>query len=78
MPTFTPVSCVDTLGVDAPECETCEGSGTEIYLHGWREQARECEDCQGTGRRLDCPSCEDGATPHDDTCPICGGFGALF
>ncbi|MFE5719017.1 hypothetical protein [Streptomyces erythrochromogenes] len=78
MPVFSPVDCADALGVDAPECITCEGVGTEIYLHGPHEQVRECEDCRGIGRRLDCPACEDGATRDDDTCPICDGFGALF
>ncbi|WP_327302952.1 hypothetical protein OG730_04625 [Streptomyces sp. NBC_01298] len=79
MPTYTPISCADVYDRDAPECDSCEGTGTEAYLHGPYEVDRECAECHGIGRRLDCPACDDGVNPATgDTCDLCDGFGALY
>ncbi|MFE2524791.1 hypothetical protein ACFXEL_11195 [Streptomyces sp. NPDC059382] len=79
MVTFTPVSCADVYDADAPECDSCGDSGTEIYLHGPHEVDRTCTECHGFGRRLECPACDDGAKPSTgDTCGLRNGFGALY
>ncbi|MFH8635467.1 hypothetical protein [Streptomyces goshikiensis] len=79
MTTFTPVSCGDAYGTDAPECNSCDGSGTEMHLHGPHEVDRTCTECHGIGRRLECPACDDGVKPSTgDTCDLCDGFGALY
>ncbi|MCY0929435.1 hypothetical protein OTB20_25195 [Streptomyces sp. H27-H1] len=77
--THSPVICTDTFDFEAPECESCDGLGWEVYLHGPHEQTRECAECHGIGRRIDCKDCEDGVSPAtDDTCETCDGFGALY
>lgn len=73
--TLTTVEAVTILGVTAPECDGCEGSGTMTYLLGPYEHTRECEACLGVGRRLPCPTCADGTDPAtEDTCTTCEGF----
>lgn len=72
------IEAAATLGVPAPECEACEGTGTVIYLHGPYERARECDSCHGAGRCLPCPHCTLGVTPGtEDTCPTCDGYASF-
>ncbi|MCX4666560.1 hypothetical protein OG453_07730 [Streptomyces sp. NBC_01381] len=73
------VEAFDALGVNAPECETCEGTGIATYLHGPYARTRECDTCHGAGHRLPCPHCTDGVTPGtEETCPTCDGYASLY
>lgn len=72
------VDAYEVLGVTAPECDECEGSGVVTYCHGPHERERECDHCHGFGRRLPCPHCIDGTqSGTGDTCPTCGGYASL-
>ncbi|MFF4605193.1 hypothetical protein ACFY12_20975 [Streptomyces sp. NPDC001339] len=77
--THAMIEAAPILGVNAPECDDCEGSGTVTYLLGPYEHTRECDTCHGAGHCLPCPTCTDGADPiTGDTCATCDGFAVLI
>ncbi|MEV0445517.1 hypothetical protein AB0I84_08860 [Streptomyces spectabilis] len=75
--TITVVDAYEALGIPAPECDACEGSGTATFHLGPHEHSRECDQCHGIGRHLPCPHCTDGTDPSGDTCQTCDGFASL-
>ncbi|WP_367132987.1 MULTISPECIES: hypothetical protein [Streptomyces] len=63
-----------TLGMDAPDCEECDGEGRVLYCEGPHLRERECDECLGRGTVMPCPPCQ--TTPNDD-CETCDGHGIL-